>query len=360
MEKFKSDCVAVGMSGGVDSSVAAALLKNQGCRVIGFTLLLRDEALKCVSSDDVASAAGVARHIGIDHHVIDARAEFERMIVRYFADSYAEARTPSPCVLCNPTIKFRLVLERAQELGCTQFATGHYARMHEDSNGVRHLYRNRDETKDQSYFLQRLTQYQLQRAIFPLAEMDKDQTRAYAREHALPCAVRSESQDLCFAAKGDYARIVEEYHPQVARGGEIQDSSGRRLGRHNGIHKLTIGQRRGPGVAAGERLYVSKIDPEQGLVVMGNRADCSSSDCTLEDVNWIAGDCPDLDGEFLVRPRYRHRGANAIIGALPDGSVRIQFDQPEFALTPGQAAAIYRGDELLGGGWISNQGDGAD
>jgi tRNA-uridine 2-sulfurtransferase len=345
--------VAVGMSGGVDSSVAAALLIEQGCEVVGFTLFLRDGALKCVSEADVETAAAVANDLGIEHHVIDARREFEARIVRYFAAEYASGRTPSPCVLCNPTIKFGLLFERAAQLGCERMATGHYARIERDGDGLCHLFKNPDARKDQSYFLQRLRQDQLSRTIFPLAEWTKERVRACAAARGLRCAAHSESQDLCFAEQGGYAELVESIHPSLAEGGDIVDLQGNSLGRHPGIHHFTVGQRRGPGVAVGERYYVARIDGDSQRVVMGPRADCSCSECTITDVNWIAGAEPESLEGLILRPRYRHPGAE---GALTRrggaGAYSVQFKESQFAIAPGQALAVYAGDELLGGGWI--------
>lgn len=341
------------MSGGVDSSVAAALLLEQGCEVLGVTLFLRDGALKCVSEQDAETAARIAGQLGIEHCVIDARATFEQKVVQYFANEYAGGRTPSPCVLCNPAIKFGLLFERTREMGCETMATGHYARIVRNERGICRLFKNQDASKDQSYFLQRLTKKQLGRTVFPLQNSTKAAVQAYATELGLECATHPESQDLCFAEQGGYAELVEQYHPELHRQGQIVDSTGKRLGAHAGVHNFTIGQRRGTGVATGERYYVTRIDSDKNRIVMGPRAECAAAECRIRDINWIAGRAPAADAEIAAQPRYRHPGATASIVSEPNGSgATIVFKTPQFGIAPGQALAVYSGSELLGGGWI--------
>lgn len=352
-KQTRKERVALGMSGGVDSSASAAKLIEAGYEVIGFTLILKDDALKCVSERDAEVAAEVARILGMEHHVIDARDEFERTIIANFAQEYSLGRTPSPCVRCNPKIKFRLLREHGRECGCGLIATGHYARTMADDNGICHIYREPDNEKDQSYFLQRLTQADLNNAVFPLAEMRKDEVRRFAASKGLPCATHSESQDLCFAEQGQYARIVARYRPSSVAAGDIVDSSGKRLGGHEGIHNYTVGQRRGPGIATGERYYVLALDPDENRVVMGPRSEAMRKECLVADMSWICGSPPPANAELLAQPRYRHPGARAHIEDGPDAQrLKLVFAKPQFALTPGQALAIYSNDELLGGGWI--------
>lgn len=344
--------VAIGLSGGVDSSVAAALLLDAGYDVIGLTLVLRDNALKCVSESDAATAAQVAEYLSIPHRVIDAREKFDDLIVGHFTREYAGGRTPSPCVRCNPAIKFGVMLETARDLGCDYVATGHYVRKELDRAGRAHLLKAKAKSKDQSYFLQRLTQNQLSRTLLPLQDWGKDAVRAYARERDITTRLHSESQDLCFTDGDTYQDLVEKRQPQVAKEGVIVDPQGRKLGRHSGIHHFTIGQRRGTGVAAGERLYVARLDPQTNRVIMASREECLGKECIIRDVNWISGEAPSLDKTYTVKPRYRHPGANAHLLRQDSDALRIVFEEPQFALTPGQAAAIYSGRELLGGGWI--------
>jgi len=345
--------VAVGMSGGVDSSVAAAKLLDAGHEPVGFTLILKDDALKCVSEQDAEAAAEVARMLDIEHHVIDARDEFERTIIAPFAQEYSLGRTPSPCVRCNPAIKFKLLREHGRRLGCECIATGHYARTLLDEDGMRHIYRDPDNEKDQTYFLQRLTQEELRGTIFPLADMVKTEVRLYAAKRKLPCATHSESQDLCFAERGRYAELVARYHPRSIASGDIVDTAGKRLGGHDGIHNFTVGQRRGPGVATGERYYVLALESDENRVVMGPRSEAMRRECIVSDMSWICGKPPAANAELVAQPRYRHPGARAHLEDGPDPQrMKVVFAKPQFALSPGQALAVYLNDELLGGGWI--------
>ncbi len=342
--------VAVAMSGGVDSSVAAALLCAQGFRVVGLTLRLCDPR-SAAAPDPVLRARQVAEGLGIPHHVADLRDEFERIILRPFAAEYAAGRTPSPCVVCNARIKFGLLLEQARALGCGCLATGHYAQVVADGDCYR-LLRGVDAGKDQSYFLHRLTQAQLQCTRFPLGAWTKDQTRAEARRLGLPAAERPESQDLCFLEGGTYADLVARYHPELRRAGEIVDQQGRVLGRHDGLHRFTVGQRKGLGVATGEPCYVIALQPESGRVVVGPAAAGARAGCLVRDLSWVGGGPPEARN-CTVRIRYRHPGVGARIEPAGPAAAWCAFAAPQAAVAPGQAAVFYAGDEVLGGGWIA-------
>lgn len=343
--------VGVAMSGGVDSSVAAYLLKEAGHKLLGFTLVLRDRATRSVTLADAERAATVARHFGIEHLAIDARDIFEQEVIRPFAQAYADGKTPSPCVVCNPRIKFGFLLEKARELGCSSLATGHYVRRGV-SQGKCSLYIAVDRAKDQSYFLQRLLQSQLQQSLFPLAELTKRQVRELAEVNGLPIPSQPESQDLCFVDEEHYAAFVEGYHPELKKPGDILDEAGQVLGQHEGFHNFTLGQRKGLGVASHERLYVCRIDPAANTVTLGTRSSALKSECTVHDLNWISGSPPRMDREYQVKTRFRQQAVPARLTPLGDDGIHIHFKTPQFAVTPGQAAAIYDGEILLGGGWI--------
>lgn len=340
------------MSGGLDSSVAAALLVQQGHEVLGFTAHLWAEGSRCCSLEDAMRARHVAQYLGFEHYVIDAIDFFGERIVDAFVDEYLRGRTPSPCVLCNQIIKFGLLLRDALQFGCTHVATGHYARV-EKRDGRFYLLRGVDEAKDQSYFLHRLDQAQLSHVLFPLGGWTKERVREFAHELNLPVSFREESQDLCFVKADGYAPFLEQRRPSIKRRGTIVDTKGRILGEHDGFYHFTVGQREGIGVAADQRLYVKEIHPETNVVVVGRREDVTFSGCRVVDVAWIAGAPPRDCVRSLVRLRYRHAGVGATLSIRDGGkTVEVQFDEPQFAVTPGQAAVFYDGDEVLGGGWI--------
>jgi tRNA-specific 2-thiouridylase len=312
--------IVVGMSGGVDSSVAAALLVEQGFEVVGVTLHLAGAGSRCCSLDDADDARRVADALGIRFYVTNQQEAFRREVTLPFADAYLAGRTPLPCVTCNRRFKFGALQARA---------------------------------RDQSYFLFDLCQAQLARARFPLGELTKQEVRARARALGLATADKPESQEICFVPDGDYARVVEALRPGAAPGeGEIVDGEGRVLGRHGGIHRFTVGQRRGLGLASAERLYVKRLEPAANRVVVGREEELASGGARLADVSWI-GSRPAEPVQATVRIRYRHPGAPARIEPAADGGAAVWFDEPVTALAPGQAAVFYAGDRVLGGGWIA-------
>ena len=356
--------VVVAMSGGVDSSVVAALLRREGYDVVGITLQLYDhgEAVgrkgACCAGQDIQDARRVAEALGIPHYVLDYEARFAQDVMGAFADSYLAGETPVPCVACNQKIKFRDLLQTAEELGASALATGHYVRSEPGRSGFE-LYRGRDAERDQSYFLFSTTREQLGFLRFPLGDLEKDTTRKLAREFGLPTASKSDSQDICFVPTGRYTRVIERLRPGAAEPGDIVHVDGRVLGRHGGIINYTIGQRRGIGVAAAEPLYVVKLDAERRQVVVGPREWLRTRHIALRDVNWL-GDEPleDLAGRGKdVLARIRSSGAlqPATLLVEPSG-ISVDLAEGEDGVSPGQACVLYageeRGERLLGGGWI--------
>jgi tRNA-specific 2-thiouridylase len=364
--------IAVAMSGGVDSSAAAAILKDEGHEIVGFTMQLwnqrrgltvdeNGEAMpsRCCSLDDVYDARRVAEDLGFPFYVLNLEREFEREVVEPFVESYLSGETPIPCVACNSRLKFAALDRMALSVGCERVATGHYARVRFDEEAKRYrLLRGLDERKDQSYFLWELTQGQLSRALFPLGELTKQDARVAARRRGLPVAEKKESQEICFVPDGDYAGFIERYLEAEGREterpprGEIVDTSGRVVGRHEGAHRYTVGQRRGLGVSRELPLYVVRVEPEENRVVVGHAEELLSREFTAAGVNWIAFDEPTKSVRADVRVRYRHEEAPATITPEGRGRVRVRFDQPQRAITPGQACVFYRGEEVVGGGWI--------
>jgi len=364
--------LAVAMSGGVDSSAAAAILKEQGHELVGFTMQLWDQRRginvdengdplpsRCCSLDDVYDARRVAEELGFPFYVLNLEKDFERDVVQPFVDSYLNGETPIPCVSCNSRLKFASLDRLAASLGCDKVATGHYARVEYDEQSNRHrLFRGRNLQKDQSYFLWELTQDQLSRAMFPLGEMSKPEVREVAREHALAVAEKSESQEICFVPDGDYAGFIDRYLEATGSAdrklgeGEIVSPGGEVMGHHAGIHRYTIGQRRGIGIAAERPLYVIDIDAAKNQVVVGPQDELLGQEFIAARVNWVAQDTPGTPLRAEVSVRYRHLPAPATITPLDNGRVNVRFDEPQRAITPGQATVFYSGDEVLGGGWI--------
>jgi tRNA-specific 2-thiouridylase len=346
--------IVVGMSGGVDSSVAAALLVEQGHEVIGVTMHLAGSTSRCCSLDDADDARRVAEQLGIRFFVANYTREFREEVMLPFADAYLAGRTPLPCATCNSRFKFDHLLARAHALGAEQVATGHYARTGRGADGRATLRAARDLGKDQSYFLFGLGTAQLQRARFPLGELTKDEVRARARALGLATAEKPESQELCFVPDGDTGAAVEKLRPGAAPGeGEIVDGSGRVLGRHAGVHRFTVGQRRGLGVGGTTPLYVKALDATRNRVLVTDRCGLEAHSGRVARVSWIAGVAPREPFPARVRIRYRHEGAEAVVTPHADGGATLAFHEPVRALAPGQAAVFYRGDEVLGGGPIA-------
>lgn len=356
MSTTTSTRVAVGMSGGLDSSVVAALLKEAGHDVIGLTLHMFKEGSRCCSLEDVQRAQRVCDHLGIRHYTLNAVDFFEETIIQPFVDEYARGRTPSPCVLCNQHIKFGILHTRANQLGCSHIGTGHYVRIEKDATAWR-MYRGRDAKKDQSYFLHRLSQEQLERSLFPLEGWDKDRVRAYAEAVQLPVSTSSkaESQDLCFITEAGPAPFVEKYRPELKQEGAIKAHDGSTLGVHRGVHRYTVGQRKGLGIASTAPFYVQEIDPVTNTVFVGFRQQVQRTGCRVDDVHWIAGHPPPADAAYTVRLRYRHGGVPARYTETAPNTLHLTFGEPQFAVAPGQAAVFYQGDEVLGGGWIAKE-----
>jgi tRNA-specific 2-thiouridylase len=369
--------IAVAMSGGVDSSAAAAILKAEGHELVGFTMQLWNQrrgltvdeqgepmASRCCSLDDVYDARRVAEELGFPFYVLNLERDFERDVVRPFVTSYLSGETPIPCVSCNSRLKFASLDRLAASLGCDKVATGHYARVLFDAEAGRYrLLRGRNLQKDQSYFLWELTQEQLSRSMFPLGEMSKPEVREVARRRELPVAEKAESQEICFVPDGDYAGFIDRYmeaegaEGQLPGAGEIVNAEGHRLGTHQGIHRYTVGQRRGLGLASERPLYVISIDAARNRVVVGQQEELLSREFIAAGVNWISMDSPVEPVRAEVRVRYRHQPAPALVSPLAqEGRARITFDEPQRAITPGQATVFYRDDEVIGGGWIVKQG----
>lgn len=340
------------MSGGADSSTCAALLLEQGHDVVGLTARMWKGEPAGRAESIVESARKVAAHLGISHFVLDASDVFENEVVSPFVMQYVRGETPNPCVVCNYHVKFGFLLAQAMALDCDALATGHYARISCGGNLCR-LLKGNDPAKDQSYFLCRLTQSQLGMAMFPLGEMFKDRdVIPYAKKRGLPVNFGSESADVCFI-EGDIAEFIRSRAGDHLRDGQIVDSNGAVLGTHNGLHRFTIGQRRGLGIAQGHPVYVTGLDTARNLVRVGPHDETMRDICLVRELQWISGSVPDLARSYDVRIRYRQDPAPAKLSWDSNGLLRVSFDDPQFAVTPGQAAAIYDGDEVLGGGWIA-------
>lgn len=364
--------IAVAMSGGVDSSSAAALLKEQGHELVGFTMQLWNQRRgisvdengdplpsRCCSLDDVYDARRVAESLGIPFYVLNLEQEFEKSVVEPFIQSYLSGETPIPCVACNSRLKFASLDKLAQSLGCDKVATGHYARVEFDDEKNRYrLFRGKNHWKDQSYFLWELTQDQLSRAYFPLGDMLKSEVRDIAREANLYVAEKQESQEICFVPDGDYSGFIDRYlehenrTDELPAGGDIVNSKGEKIGAHTGIHRYTIGQRRGLGIAHEKPLYVVQIERAKNQIIAGEKEELLSTEFIAKGVNWVAFDEPSESVRADVKVRYRHEPAPATIYALPDNQAKIVFDEPQSSITPGQATVFYTGEEVVGGGWI--------
>lgn len=348
--------IVVAMSGGVDSSVAAALLAEQGHEVIGLSMQLYDQRGEnfgtCCTLDDLHDARRVADAVGIPHYLMNFERQFQDTVVSNFVREYTAGRTPLPCAHCNTNLKFSTLLDRAQGLGAEQVATGHYARVSRSPEGRWLLRRGADPLKDQSYFLAALTQAQLARARFPVGDLTKSDVRAHARRLGLRVAEKADSQEICFVPDGDYAAFVAKKDPGVARVGTIVDEAGATLGSHEGVHRFTIGQRKGLGISSATPLYVLKIEAESGQVTVGHRAALQRTTLTASAMNWIALDAPADWRRVSAQIRHRHPAAVCRVRAVAPGRAECVFDEPQSAVTPGQALVLYDGDIVVGGGWI--------
>jgi tRNA-specific 2-thiouridylase len=352
--------VVVAMSGGVDSSVAAYLLKEEGYEVVGlfmrmgspFDLSSAPRQRSCCSLQDAYDARRVAEELDIPFYVLDFKKDFEE-IIDYFCLEYSRGRTPNPCILCNQRLKFGRLLKFAQEIGAERLATGHYARVEEYMSRYI-LKRGLDPRKDQSYALFSLNQEQLSHAIFPLGEMKKEEVRHKARELNLKTRDKPESQEVCFVPEEGYSRLILDRKYKEVRPGLIKDTRGRVLGRHPGIEFFTIGQRRGLGLAMGIPYYVVDIDPKESIVVVGREEELLEREFTVSGLNWVALDGLEKELEVEVKIRYTHKASPATL--CPEGDrVKVVFGEPQRAVTPGQAAVFYQGDVVLGGGWIEGK-----
>ena len=343
--------VAVALSGGVDSAVAAALLKEEGYRVIGVTMQIwpSGELAEGVVSD----AKRVADRLDIAHYVVDCREVFTQKVIAHFCHEYSRGRTPNPCIRCNQFIKFGALLERARELGADFIATGHYARIEKDVlNGRYTIKKGNDRSKDQSYFLYTMTQEQLRYSLFPLGELNKERVRRIAGESGLPVASRTESRDICFIPDSDYPKFLGEYAGGAARPGPILDRRGKILGDHKGLIFYTIGQRKGLGISAGEPLYVVAINRERNAVIVGRREETYGSEFIASELNWLAIEEPKQPMKVKARIRYLHQEAVATVIPAGEDRAQVTFEEPQMALTPGQAVVFYDGDTVIGGGSI--------
>ena len=350
--------VVVAMSGGVDSSVAAALLAQQGHEVIGLSMQLYDQSEgrtqfgSCCTLDDLHDARRVAARLGIPHYIVNFEEKFHETVVSDFVREYAAGRTPIPCVHCNGDLKFATLVERAAGFGAERVATGHYARVVRDgAAGPFRLLRGRDAGKDQSYFLFTLTQAQLAHALFPLGDLDKPTVRAQARSLGLAVADKPDSHEICFVSGGDHAAFLEQHGVPTA-GGEIRTLTGEVVGQHAGVHRFTVGQRKGLGLSSPIPLYVVGIDTAKAAVTVGPREALDRTDVRASRVNWIAGAPPACGTRVTAQIRHRHTEAAATITPLGADGVDVRFDQPQAAIAPGQALVMYQGDEVVGGGWI--------
>ncbi len=357
----KDTRVVVAMSGGVDSSVTAALLHEQGYDVVGITLQLYDHGVavqkkgSCCAGQDIHDARRVAEALNIPHYVLDYESRFKNQVMEEFADSYIKGETPIPCVRCNQTVKFQDLLRTARDLGADCMATGHYVQRIIGSDGKAKMLRGNDPTKDQSYFLFATTQEQLEYLRFPLGHMSKDETRTHAERFGLTVADKPDSQDICFVPEGRYVDVIERLRPGAMEPGDIVDLDGNILAQHEGVVRYTIGQRRGLGIGGTkEPLYVVKLEPKSKRVIVGPKEALLTREITVKDVNWLASDIPDTGIQISAKVRSTRPGVAAQLFGDGEGSVRIVLDDHEQGISAGQAAVFYQEDILVGGGWIKS------
>ncbi len=363
--------LAVAMSGGVDSSTVAAMLHAEGGPLVGLTMQLWNHRRlagapgipehasgRCCSPDDVHDARRIAEHIGIPHYVVNLEQRFEQTVVRDFVQQYRAGRTPVPCSHCNTAVKFDQLLATARQIGAEAVATGHYARVrfHAETGGYE-LLRAVDDAKDQTFFLWGLSQEQLQRARFPLGGLQKSEVRARAAQFGLSVAGKPDSNEICFVPGGDYAAFLKAYaeeqgDPVAAGGGDVVARDGRVLGAHTGVHRFTVGQRKGLGIATGEPLYVIELDAARNRVIVGPDQALLARTLTASRCHWIGGAAPAPPTRVEARIRHRHAPAPAWAEPLPGARLRVEFDHPQRAITPGQAVVLYQGERVLGGAWI--------
>jgi tRNA-specific 2-thiouridylase len=357
--------IAVALSGGIDSLVTAAMLQEQGNDIIGIHFVngyeaeFDDAGGQSNDQTDITIVMEQARtrlthmtdQLQIPIHVVDLRSEFQCQVVDYFTHTYQSGKTPNPCLTCNPTIKFGILLEMARSFGATHLATGHYAHIRTSSHGRMQLFRGKDAQKEQSYFLARLTQDQLASAVMPLGDYTKDQTRQIAIKKGLQPTASQESQDICFIHIGGYGQFLKRQPGFSSHPGPIENTEGNLIGQHNGLHQYTIGQRRGINCPASEPYYVVRLDTKRNCLIVGFHHHLRTESCHVSHINWIA-EQPSKPLDITVRIRYRHQAVNARLNPLDHRCAQVIFKAPQSAVSPGQGAVFYQGDEVLGGGWI--------
>jgi tRNA-specific 2-thiouridylase len=344
---------ALAVSGGIDSLAAGYLLKNSGKKVVGIHFITGYE-----KSPVENRISHIAEHLDIDIHIINCHREFKQNIVDYFIQSYLAGQTPNPCLVCNSSIKFGTILEFSKQLGATCLATGHYVRVKKDKNGLIHLLKGVDQKKDQSYFLAFLSRQQLAQACFPLGGMTKTQVTELAKQKGLSCLARQESQDICFIKNKSYGEFIAQQKTLTSQSGLIEDVDGNIIGEHKGLHLFTIGQRRGINCPGPQPYYVVKIDKKRNRLIVGFKQNLTASECRVIQINWI-NKKPASPVKVHTRVRYRHEAALSTLFPGSDNTAVVRFEEPQFSITPGQGAVFYKGEEVLGGGWISGQENGS-